>query len=339
MIGSLASGVAGPDGPHGRDASTAALEVERLTVSLSNGATVIDGLDFRVDAGETLALVGESGCGKSMTALAIMGLLPQGIRITSGQVRLEGRNISAMPEAQLRDLRGNAISMIFQEPMTSLNPVLTIGTQIEEVLVRHQRLTGRQARERAVELLNQVRLPQARQHLLAYPHQLSGGQRQRVMIAAALACRTRLLIADEPTTALDVTMQASILRLLRQLQKSHGLALLLITHDFSVVAQMADRVLVMYAGHKVENGPTRSVLAAPRHPYTSLLLQARPHGDFPRDQRLAEIPGMVSPPGERGAGCVFAPRCPRVMAQCRPRMPELVHAGPRHQAACVLVHE
>ena len=313
------------------------LQVERLTISLSDGVPLVQDLDLHVAAGETLAVVGESGCGKSVTALALMGLLPPGLRITAGQVLFNGKDLANLPEAGLRDLRGNALAMVFQEPMTSLNPVLSIGTQIEEVILRHRGGTAQQARARAVELLERVQLPDAAQRLRAYPHQLSGGQRQRVMIAIALACGPRLLIADEPTTALDVSMQAAILSLLKDLQRDLGLALLLITHDFSVVGQIADRVMVMYAGRKVEQGSTQAVLARPRHPYTRLLLQARPHGKLPRTQRLAEIPGMVLPPHERGAGCTFAPRCPHAQAACKRAVPALTPAAPDHLAACILI--
>jgi peptide/nickel transport system ATP-binding protein len=319
--------------------SSPVLAVQNLTVRLPTGATLVHGLDLQVDSGETVAVVGESGCGKSITALSIMGLLPAGIEVCQGQIRFCGRDLIAMPEAEFRDLRGDALSMIFQEPGTSLNPVLTIGEQVQEVIARHQDLTRPLARARAIELLRQVRLPDPERRMRAYPHQLSGGQKQRVMIAAALAGSTRLLIADEPTTALDVTMQAGILRLLKDLQMSHGLALLLITHDFSVVGQMADRVLVMYAGRKVEEGPTQRVLRDPQHPYTQLLLNARPHGDVPRSQRLVEIPGMVSAPTEQHSGCAFAPRCPHVLPVCARQAPALVRAAPLHRAACVLIDE
>jgi len=314
------------------------LRVEQLTISLSDGVPLVQDLDLDICAGETLAIVGESGCGKSVTALALMGLLPPGLSITAGRVLFGGEDLGSMPESRLRDLRGNALAMVFQEPMTALNPVLTVGTQIEEVVLRHRGGSARQARARAVELLERVQLPDAAQRLRAYPHQISGGQRQRVMIAMALACGPRLLVADEPTTALDVSMQAGILTLLKDLQRDLGLALLLITHDFSVVGQIADRVLVMYAGRKVEQGPTATVLSRPSHPYTQLLLQARPHGNLPRTQRLAEIPGMVLPPHERGAGCTFAPRCPQAHAACLPVFPALASAAPDHRAACVLIN-
>ena len=314
------------------------MQVERLTIALGNGVALVQDLDLRISAGETLAIVGESGCGKSVTALALMGLLPPGLRIAGGQVIFGGEDLASAPESRLRDLRGNALSMVFQEPMTSLNPVLTIGTQIEEVVLRHRGGTSRQARSRAIELLTLVRLPEASHRLRSYPHQLSGGQRQRVMIAIALACEPRLLVADEPTTALDVSMQAGILQLLKELQRDFGLALLLITHDFGVVGQIADRVLVMYAGRRVEQGTTRAVLAHPSHPYTRLLLQARPHGRLPHTQRLAEIPGMVLAPHERGGGCAFAPRCPQRQAVCTNALPRLAVAGPDHIAACIHVH-
>jgi oligopeptide/dipeptide ABC transporter ATP-binding protein len=311
------------------------LAVENLTVSLADGAPLVQDLALTIDRGETLAMVGESGCGKSMTALALMGLLPAGIRVTNGHVRYAGLDLVSLPERQLRDLRGNRIAMIFQEPMTSLNPVLRVGEQIEEVILRHERGSAGAARKRAADLLARVQVPDPEQRLRAFPHQLSGGQRQRVMIAAALACGPDLLIADEPTTALDVTTQAEILRLLRDLQRSSGLALLLITHDLGVVGQMADRVMVMYAGRKVEDGPTEAVLRNARHPYTKLLLAARPHAGTTRVDRLAEIPGIVPAPHALPAGCAFAPRCPKAAPPCRAAPPPLRDLSIDHRAACV----
>jgi oligopeptide/dipeptide ABC transporter ATP-binding protein len=314
----------------------------RLSHGASRGAPIVQDLAFGVARGETLALVGESGCGKSMTALAIMGLLPPGLELSGGRVLFAGTDLAALPERRLRRLRGNRLAMIFQEPMSSLNPVLRIGEQVEEVLHAHESISSRAARARAAELLVRVRIPDARQRLDAYPHQLSGGQRQRVMIAAALACGPDLLIADEPTTALDVTTQAEILRLLRELQDESGLAMLLITHDLGVVGQMADRVMVMYAGRRVEYGPAAQVMRSPSHPYTRLLMEARPRAGsrdaFVKGRRLAEIPGIVPPPGQLPSGCAFAPRCPRAAAQCAVGVPPAIELTPGHHAACLFAH-
>ena len=297
----------------------------------------VDGVTFTVHPGETLAVVGESGCGKSVTSLSIPRLIasPPG-RVVGGRVMFEGRNLLELPEREMRDLRGNQISMIFQEPMTSLNPVLTIGRQIAEALTLHRGMRRAEALARAVEMLRLVDIPEAERRVGEYPHQLSGGMRQRVMIAMALACNPRLLIADEPTTALDVTIQAQILDLMRGLKEKTGAAIVLITHDLGVVAEMAQRVVVMYAGRKVEEAPVDALFARPRHPYTRGLLASIPRlgeGSTSR-RRLAEIPGMVPSLREAIAGCVFAPRCAYATERCRREYPPLEEKGGGHVVAC-----
>jgi peptide/nickel transport system ATP-binding protein len=316
--------------------TTPLLSVEGLTVALPDGAAVVRGLDLAVARGETMALVGESGCGKSMTALAIMGLTAPGIRVTGGRVLFDGTDLARLPGRALRRLRGRRIAMIFQEPMTSLNPVLTIGEQVAEVILAHERVGRSAARDRAVALLERVHLPAAARRIDAYPHQLSGGQRQRVMIAAALACGPDLIIADEPTTALDVTIQAEILLLLDELRRDAGLALLLITHDLGVVQSVADRIAVMYAGRKIEEGPVAAVLSAPLHPYTRMLMAARPDAGQGRGSRLAEIAGSVPAPQAMPPGCAFAPRCPQAMARCTAAPPGWTVPSPAHGTACYL---
>ena len=314
------------------------LAVDGLAVGLDDGKRVLEGVSFGVEAGCTTALIGESGCGKSMAALAIMGLLPDGVRHTGGTVRLQGEDLSAAAPARLRDLRGSAVSMVFQEPMTALNPLYPIGEQIAETLRTHQRLGRRAARAGALDMLRAVEIAAPERRIDAYPHQLSGGMRQRVMIAIALACRPKLLIADEPTTALDVTVQAQIFDLLQTLQRQEGTAMLLITHDLHVVADIADRVAVLYAGCCVETGPTAEVLAHPQHPYTRGLLACTPPlrlGEAARTPAapLAEIPGMVPPLGARGSGCSFRPRCALAAEDCGLR-PPLADVRPGHAAAC-----
>ncbi|BAI73597.1 peptide/nickel transport system ATP-binding protein (plasmid) [Azospirillum sp. B510] len=311
------------------------LSVEGLTVAFPR-ATPVRGLSFSVEARETVALVGESGSGKSLSALALLGLLPPTARIAAGRVSFAGRELTALPDRELRTLRGRDIAMIFQEPMTSLNPVLTLGQQIVEVLRLHEGLSRAAARRRAVELLGLVRIPEPQRRIDEYPHQLSGGMRQRGMIAIAVACRPKLLIADEPTTALDVTIQAQVLDLLDGLRRDLDMALLLITHDLGVVAEWADRVVVMYAGRKVEDAPYRSLLDAPLHPYTRGLLNASPRLEAEHHHSLgplAEIPGSIASAAEE-AGCAFAPRCPLAEAACRLRVPDLLAAAPDHLVAC-----
>ena len=295
---------------------------------------VLEDVGFTVHAGQTLAIVGESGCGKSVTSLSIMGLLakPHG-RIDAGSIRFEGRELVGMPEREMQDLRGNGMAMIFQEPMTSLNPAFTVGDQIMEGLVRHRGLSKAQARERALEMLRKVRIPAPEQRLNEYPHKLSGGMRQRVMIAMGLACDPRLLIADEPTTALDVTIQAQILELMRNLQQETGTAIVLITHDLGVVAEVADEVVVMYAGRIVERAPVAALFDQPQHPYTVGLLGSIPRLDVERE-RLASIDGQVPLPNQRPVGCGFADRCPFVDAACRASLPPLRDLGEGHASAC-----
>lgn len=318
------------------------LEVRDLTVELATRdgiSPVIDGLSFEVGAGETLALVGESGCGKSMTALAVMGLVPHPIgRIAGGEIRFGSEDLVAVGEDRLRDIRGNDISMIFQEPMTSLNPVYSVGEQIAEVLRRHQGLNHKQAWQHAVELLHAVGIPDAAARVSTYPHQMSGGQRQRVMIAMALACKPKILIADEPTTALDVTVQAQIFDLLRVLQRETGTAIVLITHDMGAVCELAERMMVMYAGRKVEEGTVDDVIANPRHPYTQGLITCVPHvTDDPSAERapLVEISGIVPALRDFGADqCLFAARCQQVVARCAAERPVSNDFGSGHRVAC-----
>jgi peptide/nickel transport system ATP-binding protein len=298
----------------------------------------VDGVSFDVMPGETLAIVGESGCGKSVTAMSILRLLPMPpARIAGGRIEFEGRNLLDLSEPEMRKVRGNAISMIFQEPMTSLNPVLTIGRQISEALVLHRGMTEKAALVRAAEMLRKVRIPEAERRLAQYPHELSGGMRQRVMIAMALACGPRLLIADEPTTALDVTIQAQILELMHELRDETGASVILITHDLGVVAEIAHRVVVMYAGRKVEEAPIDELFAAPRHPYTRGLLGSMPHlGDSVNEtgKRLVEIPGMVPSLKDPAPGCLFAPRCSNAIERCSRDAPPLELHAPGHWAAC-----
>jgi peptide/nickel transport system ATP-binding protein len=320
------------------DAKSVLLDVDGLKTHFFTRDGVVravDGVSFRVHAGETLAVVGESGCGKSVTSLSILRLVasPPG-RIVSGRLLFEGRDLLALDEAGMRDIRGNEIAMIFQEPMTSLNPVLTIGRQIGEALTLHRGLSRAAARRRAVELLVQVGISEPEQRIDQYPHQLSGGMRQRVMIAMALACRPRLLIADEPTTALDVTIQAQILDLMRRLKEDSGAAILLITHDLGVVAEMAQRVVVMYAGRKVEEAPVDELFAQPLHPYTRGLMKSIPRLDDIETRRLAEIPGMVPSLREPIEGCYFAARCPHATERCRREYPPLEEKAAGHSVAC-----
>jgi peptide/nickel transport system ATP-binding protein len=317
------------------------LEVSGLqTVFFTNSGLfrAVDDVSFQVRRGETLAIVGESGCGKSVTALSIMRLVPEPPgRIVGGKVMLEGRDLLGLDETAMRRIRGNRMSMIFQEPMTSLNPVMRIGDQIAEAVRLHRSLTRPQAWEQAVEMLRLVRVPEPARRALEYPHQLSGGMRQRAMIAMALACRPALLIADEPTTALDVTIQAQILALVLELQRELGMGLILITHDLGVVAQTAQRVIVMYAGRKVEEAGVDELFSNPRHPYTRGLMAsipAVPGAGAKGHARLTEIPGMVPSLTRLPAGCAFAPRCELAIARCRDAYPPLQSRGPQHLAAC-----
>ena len=317
------------------------LDVKNLqTVFFTNSGLfrAVDDVSFRVRRGETLAIVGESGCGKSVTALSIMRLVPDPPgRIVGGSVALEGTDLLGLDEAEMRAIRGNRISMIFQEPMTSLNPVMRIGDQITEAVRLHRDMTAKQAWTKAVEMLRLVRIPEPEQRAREYPHQLSGSMRQRAMIAMALACRPALLIADEPTTALDVTIQAQILALIVDLQKTLGTGLILITHDFGVVAQTAQRVIVMYAGKKVEEATVEDLFANPRHPYTRGLMASMPAVislGSKEEVRLTEIPGMVPSLTNLPPGCAFAPRCQFAIDRCRTEYPPLEDFGGNHRAAC-----
>ena len=296
----------------------------------------VDGISFKIDRGQTVGLVGESGCGKSVTSLSIMGLVasPPG-RVNAEAVLFEGRDILRLPAAERRKLRGNAMSMIFQEPMTSLNPVHTIGRQIVEAILAHTKLSPTAARDRAVEMLDLVRIPSAASRIDDYPHHLSGGMRQRVMIAMALACDPKLLIADEPTTALDVTIQAQILELLENLKKRLGMAMLVITHDLGVIAEIADQVLVMYSGKIVESAPALAIFDGPQHPYTIGLLGSIPRLDRERE-RLATIEGTVPSANNQPKGCRFSPRCPFADPRCRAEPPPLRDIGHGHRVACWL---
>jgi peptide/nickel transport system ATP-binding protein len=299
----------------------------------------VDGVSCAVYPGETLAVVGESGCGKSVTSLSILRLIasPPG-KIVSGRLVFEGRDLLGLPEDAMRAIRGNEISMIFQEPMTSLNPVFTIGRQIAEALELHQGVDRRRATARAIEMLQLVKIPEPERRVRQYPHELSGGMRQRVMIAMALSCNPKLLIADEPTTALDVTIQAQILDLMRELKAQTGAAIILITHDLGVVAEMAQRVVVMYAGRKVEEAPVEALFARPLHPYTKGLLGSIPRlaeaADAGERKRLAEIPGMVPSLREAIPGCLFAPRCAHATERCTAEYPPLEERSTGHWVAC-----
>jgi peptide/nickel transport system ATP-binding protein len=321
------------------------LAVSDLRVELDTPrgrAAALRGIDFTLARGATLGLIGESGCGKSMTALALMGLLPDGARVT-GSIRLNGRELVGLNDDALCTLRGDRLAMVFQEPMTALNPLHTIGAQIAEPLRLHRGMARTVARAEALRLLDRVQLPNAAQRLDAHPHQLSGGQRQRVMIAMALACGPDLLIADEPTTALDVTIQREILDLIHELVRDSGMALLMISHDLGVMARMVSRMLVMYGGTVVESGPTDAVFARLTHPYTRGLFAARPRLGEPRVEgrkpRLATIPGRVPELADLPAGCPFADRCARVVDACRAGPPPPVKVGADHDARCISIGE
>ena len=317
------------------------LKIDKLKVALDADAGLvraIDGMRLTLTRGETFALVGESGCGKSMTALALMRLLPENGRITDGSLTLDGVDLFALPEAQMRAVRGGRIGMIFQEPSTSLNPVMRVGAQIVEAIEAHTPLRGRAARAKAIEWLGRVGIPEPERRIDEYPFRLSGGQKQRVMIAMTLAAEPDYLIADEPTTALDVTIQAQILDLLRDLQKERGLGVLLITHDLAVVSGMAQQVALMYAGQIIEMAPAAEFFAAPKHPYARLLLQALPDA-AKRGEPLAAIKGTVPPLWMDFVGCRFAPRCDRAFEACHQTLPELTTEGPQHEVRCLLFTE
>ena len=319
---------------------TALLEVEGVVTQFPGARgplPIVDGSNFRVERGEVLALVGESGCGKSMTALSLMRLVPKPGRIVAGQIRLEGQDLMGLPVTEMRQVRGRRIAMIFQEPMTSLNPVIPVGEQVVEAIRLHESASRREARTRCRELFAEVGIPDPEERLDAYPHQLSGGQRQRVVIAIAMACGPDLLVADEPTTALDVTIQAQILRLLSELVEEEKMSLILITHDLGVIAENTDRMLVMYAGRCVESGLTEDVFSKLKHPYTRGLFEALPEGEQQHkggSTRLKTIPGRVPKLDERSRGCVFQTRCASVQPRCREEVPQWVESDLQHSWAC-----
>jgi len=306
----------------------------RVTLNTARGPVqALRGISLSIERGQTVGLIGESGCGKSLTALALMGLLPDGARV-SGSIRLAGQELTTLDDRAMCRLRGSRMGMVFQEPMTALNPLHTVGRQIGETLRLHKNLAAREARAQALRLLERVQLPQAAQRLDAYPHQLSGGQRQRVVIAIALACGPDLLIADEPTTALDVTTQREVLDLIAELVAADGMGLLLISHDLGVMADAVRRMLVMYAGTVVESGPTDEVFARMAHPYTRGLFAARPRLGLARGTRLATIPGRVPELTDMPAGCAFAERCPAASGDCRRGDPPVAAIGPGHAVRC-----
>ena len=322
--------------------SSPELKIQNLTVSFSTpkGKLIaVNGISFHLNPGETLALVGESGCGKTVSALSILRLLPEPpAEILNGKILFDGQDLLSLRAKALQDLRGHSISMIFQDPMTSLNPVLTVGEQIAETLLRHTTMNRQEALQKSVDLLSRVELPSPKEKLQYYPHQLSGGMRQRVMIAMALACAPRVLIADEPTTALDVLIQAQILELLGNLKKETGMSILIITHDLGVVAEIAQRVLVMYAGEIVESGPAKALLKSPFHPYTKGLIASIPKlGTKKRPgARLEEIPGNVPSLDQRPSGCPFHPRCSWAMEICKTQNPQLRMIEAQRQVSCHL---
>jgi oligopeptide transport system ATP-binding protein len=318
--------------------STPLLQVRNLTTKFGSGpgaVTAVNNVSFEVNAGETLAIVGESGSGKSVTALSILRLVPDPPgRITEGEILFDGIDLTKLSENEMRAIRGNRIAMIFQEPMTSLNPSLTIGLQIAEPINLHMRMPWRKAYDKAKELLDRVRMPDARSRLSTHPHQFSGGMRQRIMIAMALACQPKLIIADEPTTALDVTVQAQILELLKELTRETGSSLILITHDLGVVARYADRVCVMYGGKVIETASATDLYAKPMHPYTRGLMASIPRLDQPAGLRLVPIKGQPPNLAQLPPGCSFSPRCGEVVDRCRRDVPHLMQADDKHMHAC-----
>ena len=321
------------------------LDVRNLSIEIDTRrgpATIVDGINLHVDKGETLGIVGESGCGKSLTMLSLVGLLPNKIKTAGGTAEFAGRDLLKMSKSELRGVRGGKIGFVFQDPMTSLNPVMKIGDQLAEPLIEHKKLSKAEARKRAGDLLRLVGIPGAEQRLDSYPHELSGGMRQRVMIAIGLACDPELLIADEPTTALDVTIQAQIVDLVKDLRKKLGMSVVWITHDLALIAGLADRIVVLYAGTVVEDAPVELLFKDPSHPYTRGLLASIPklHGE--ESARLTSISGTPPEPGRRPAGCPFAPRCPLAQAVCHERVPALeplrgIEA--RHRVACHVVNQ
>ena len=312
------------------------LEVDDLRVEFTTDSGIVkavDGVSYGVDLGETLAIVGESGCGKSVSALSIMGLLPSAGRVRGGRVLFNGDNLLALHNAQMRQVRGKQISMVFQEPMTSLNPLLTVGRQLSEILELHMGMNARRAKARVIELLELVEITDAERRFSQYPHHLSGGMRQRVMLALALSCQPKVVIADEPTTALDVTIQAQILELMKNLTREFGMALIIITHNLGVVARYADFVNIMYAGRVVEGGTAEQVYATPRHPYTRGLMNSVPRPDQARTAKLQPIEGQPPDLSNLPDGCSFRPRCPFAMERCGD-VPPLVDVGDGHSSAC-----
>ncbi|SCW80119.1 peptide/nickel transport system ATP-binding protein [Rhizobium mongolense subsp. loessense] len=320
------------------------LDVRDLTVEIETRrgtAVVVDGIDLYVNKGETLGVVGESGCGKSLTMLSLMRLLPNKIKVARGTAHFDGRDLQTMSNADLRKVRGGDIGFVFQDPMTSLNPVMRVGDQICEPLIYHRKMSKADARLRAVELLRLVGIPGPEERLMAYPHELSGGMRQRVMIAIGLACNPKLLIADEPTTALDVTIQAQIVDLVKELRAKLGMSVVWITHDLALIAGLVDRVAVLYAGTVVEVAPVDELYARPSHPYTRGLLASIPKLSDPPASRLSSIGGTPPEPGRRAKGCPFAPRCPLVETICHERVPKLepLAGAANHRAACFVVQK
>ena len=307
-------------------------DLELWFVNEFGAKKILNGISFDIYKGETLGIVGESGCGKSVTSLSIMRLLNEPPATLRGEINFQGRNLLTLSEKQMQPIRGNRISMIFQEPMTSLNPVFTIGNQLTETFTMHQGLSKKEAKEKCIELLRMVRIPEPEQRFDEFPYQLSGGMRQRVMIAMALACQPELLIADEPTTALDVTIQAQVLELMKDLQKEMGTSIAFITHDLGVISEMCDRVVVLYCGEVVEEALVDDIFDAPTHPYTIGLLSTLPK--IGSEERLAVIPGVVPPAGKFPTGCVFAPRCKYATEKCHACKPDLVEVGEGHRARC-----
>lgn len=317
------------------------LEVENLTTVFQGDygtSTAVDHVSFHVDKGEVVCIVGESGCGKSVTSLSIMGLLARGGSVKGGTVLFDGQNLLFLTEKELDRIRGNQMTMIFQDPLTSLNPVFTVGNQITESIRTHLKLSKEEAAVRAEELLEKVGMPDAKSAMKKYPHTLSGGMRQRVMIAMALSCNPKLLIADEPTTALDVTIQAQIMKLLRELQQENGMSIILITHDIGLVAHMADRVIVMYAGQTIEEAPVNEIFKMPRHPYTKALLDTVPTIRDTKDRQLVAIPGMVPENYDNMIGCRFAPRCKYRRPECDNPQKDY-EFGSGHTAKCIVMKE
>lgn len=319
------------------DTAQTLLHIENLktVISSKDGKLVpVDGVDITIPKGKTVGIVGESGCGKSMTAMSVMGLLPNATRIEEGKILFQGMDLTKLNPKELRKITGDKISIIFQEPMTSLNPVIQVGKQVREAILLHEKVSKEEAKQRVIEVFRQVGIPEPERRYNAYPHQLSGGLRQRIMIGMAMVCNPDLLIADEPTTALDVTIEAQILHLMRQLQKDKGTSIMMITHNLGVVAEICDQVYVMYAGKVVESAEVHELFQNPKHPYTQGLLGALPKMDS--RQRLNSIDGMVPTLKDMPAGCRFAPRCPMATQRCRDEQPDLVDVAPEHWVGCFM---